>query len=236
VNVPGLGGRRRRLRLLTAGSGPVDRPRLADRRPRSAAVALGLLAGVAATAAGGPVAGVAVAAYGAGGVLAVLRQRRDRRAGEASARALDAVAVLAADLRAGVAPGRALSAALPAFEAPEVRPVTRLVERIAAAWEVAEAAGSPLADLLDRLEADVRVLDRIGRDAAAAAAGASATSWLLAALPVAGIGVGYGMGADPMRILLHTPVGGLCAGLALLLQLAGALWSGRLVRGIGEAA
>jgi tight adherence protein B len=214
----------------------MDRLVLADRRPRTAAIVVGVFGAGVATVAGGPVAGAAVAAYGAFGTLALLRWRRHRRAAEASARALDAVAVLAADLRAGVAPGRALDAALPALAVSDVPPVIRLVERISAAWEVTEEAGSPLADLLDRLEADVRGLDRVGRDAAAQAAGASATSWLLAALPAAGIGVGYGMGADPLRILLRTPVGGVCAGLALLLQLAGTAWSGRLARSIGEAA
>ncbi len=192
-------------------------------------------AGVAALA-GGPVAGTAAAVYGTLAASMVLRRRRVRRAAEATARALDAVAVLAADLRAGVAAGTALGAALPALSVPDVEPVSRLVDRVTSCWEVAEAAGAPLADLLDRLEADARGLDRVKANAAAQAAGAGATAWLLAALPIAGVGVGYGMGTDPLRILLHTPVGGASAGLALLLQVAGMAWSGRLARGIAGAA
>ncbi|WP_345625222.1 type II secretion system F family protein [Rugosimonospora acidiphila] len=221
---------------MTSASRPTGRPALADRHPRTVAVAAGVFGAAVAVPAGGPVAGAAAAVYATLAALALLRRRRTRRVDEATARALDAVAVLAADLRAGVAPGGALSAALPAFAASDAAPVARLVERLASAWEVAEAAGSPLADLLERLEADVRWLDRIRGHAAAEASGAGATAWLLAALPVAGIGVGYGMGADPLHILFRTPVGGVCAGLALLLQVAGLAWSGRLARSIAGVA
>ncbi|HEY2673903.1 MAG TPA: hypothetical protein VGJ07_26505 [Rugosimonospora sp.] len=225
--------RLRRLRLPRGGPGPANRRSLADRRPRAAAVTVGALGACVAALAGGPVASATAAVYGALAMSVMLRRRRVRRATEATARALDAVAVLAADLRAGAAPGGALSAAMPAFAVPDIAPVARLVDRITSAWEVADASGSPLADLLDRLEADVRGLDRIRASAAAQAAGAAATAWLLAALPVAGIGVGYGMGADPLRILLHTPIGEACAGLALLLQVAGMAWSRRLARAVG---
>ncbi|GIH12415.1 hypothetical protein [Rugosimonospora africana] len=224
--------RHRRLTVLGGGAEPAAPQRLADRRPRTAAVTVGALGAAIAVLAGGPVAGAAAAVYGTLAASMVLRRRRTRWATEATARALDAVAVLAADLRAGVAPGGALGAALPALSVPDVAPVSRLVDRITSAWEVADAAGAPLAELLDRLETDARGLDRVRANAAAQAAGASATAWLLAALPVAGIGVGYGMGADPLGVLLHTRVGAACAGLALLLQVAGMAWSSRLARGI----
>ena len=38
------------------------------------------------------------------------------------------------------------------------------------------------------------------------------------------------MGADPLRILLHTPIGAACAGVAVLLQLVGLAWTNRLAR------
>lgn len=227
---------RRRLGVLGGGTGPAGRRRLADHRPHTVAATVGAIGAAVATLAAGPVAGAAAAVYGTLAASMVLRRRRVRWSAEATARALDAVAVLAADLRAGTAPGGALSAALPALSVTDVAPVARLVERITSSWEVAEAAGAPLADLLDRLETDARGLDRVRANAAAQAAGATATAWLLAALPVAGIGVGYGMGADPLGILLHTRVGAACAGLALLLQVAGMAWSGRLARGIAGAA
>ena len=78
--------------------------------------------------------------------------------------------------------------------------------------------------------ADLRGLDRVRLTAAAHAAGTRATAGLLAVLPLAGIGVGYGMGADPLHVLLHTPVGAGCLLAALLLQLAGLGWTARLTR------
>src|SRR5689334_14005018 len=99
---------RRRLGVLRGPTGPAARSRLADRRPRTAATAAGVLSAGVAALAGGPVAGTVAAVYGTLAASMVLRRRRVRRAAEATARALDAVAVLAADLRAGVAPGSAL--------------------------------------------------------------------------------------------------------------------------------
>lgn len=60
----------------------------------------------------------------------------------------------------------------------------------------------------------------------------AATAWLLAALPLAGIGVGY-IGADQLRILLHAATGAGCALLALALQVAGLAWSRRLTASMG---
>jgi tight adherence protein B len=192
-------------------------------RPRAGTALVCVAVGVAALLAGGPVAGVVCGVYSGLAVTVLLRRRWERAAAEALSTALDAVAVLAADLRTGGAPDAALGAALPALEgSPWV------LDRVGRAWQVAESAGAPLADLLDRLETDLRGLERVRQMAAAQAAGAQATAWLLAALPVAGIGVGYGMGADPLQVLLGTPVGAACAGIALLLQVAGLAWSTRL--------
>ncbi len=228
---------RRRLRMLVA---PTDTkrpaPGLLDRHPRLAMAGIGACAGAAAFVAGGPVAAVAGVLYPTLAVRALLRRRAAQRASEATARALDAVAMLAADLRAGAIPDDALAAVLPVLSAAGPAPVRRLAERVAGAWLVAESSGAPLAGLLDRLEADARGLDRIRREGAAQAAGAAATTWLLAALPVAGMALGYGIGADPVRILLHTPLGMASAGVALVFQLAGLAWSSRLARAIAEAA
>ncbi|WP_455644419.1 type II secretion system F family protein [Micromonospora carbonacea] len=104
----------------------------------------------------------------------------------------------------------------------------RLRQLARAAVRLADRTGAPLADLLERIEADARAGDRGLAAAAAQAAGARATAWLLAALPLGGIGLGYGVGVDPVAVLLHTPVGGGCAVAAVVLQLAGLLWTERL--------
>jgi tight adherence protein B len=95
---------------------------------------------------------------------------------------------------------------------------------------LADQTGAPLADLLERVEADARALDRIRAVAAAQAAGTRATAWLLAALPAGGIALGYAIGADPLRVLLHTPLGAGCACGAIALQFAGLAWAGRIGR------
>jgi len=59
---------------------------------------------------------------------------------------------------------------------------------------------------------------------------ALATAALLGVLPAAGIGLGYLMGSDPLRVLLHTPVGAGCALGAVAFQLAGLAWTDRLSR------
>jgi tight adherence protein B len=211
---------RRRLRTLrgtTRSSSP------AVRFPRAAAAIVVGAASTAAGVAGGSVAGSLAAVYGLLAAIFWLRHRRTAVETTARAGALDALAALAADLRAGLAPEPARATAQPLLDAvPLVR------DRVRTAWRVADVTGAPLADLLDRLEVDLRSLERVRLAAAAHAAGTRATAGLLVVLPVAGIAVGYGMGADPLRVLLHTPVGAACAAIGVLLQVAGIVWSNRL--------
>ncbi|MGC4895636.1 hypothetical protein [Micromonospora sp. DT31] len=166
---------------------------------------------------GGPVAAFVLAAYGALAVRAVLRRRHHRAAALAHRRDLDRLAAVAADLRAG----------LPADGSPADGP-GRLAGLARAAGKLADRTGAPLAELLERIEADARATERGLGAAAAQAAGARATAWLLAALPLGGIGLGYGIGVDPVAVLLHTPVGGGSAAAAVALQVGGLLWAERL--------
>jgi tight adherence protein B len=104
----------------------------------------------------------------------------------------------------------------------------RMAQLTEAAWRLAERTGAPIADLVERIEADARAMDRASAAAAAQAAGARATAWLLAGLPVGGIALGYSIGADPLEVLLHTPIGAACAVGAIALQVAGLAWADRL--------
>lgn len=97
-----------------------------------------------------------------------------------------------------------------------------------AAVRLADRTGAPLAELLERVEADARAFDRGMAAAAAQSAGANATALLLAALPLGGVALGYGIGVDPLAVLLHTPVGAACALAAMGLQAGGLLWAERL--------
>ncbi|WP_233512394.1 type II secretion system F family protein [Micromonospora deserti] len=111
----------------------------------------------------------------------------------------------------------------------------RLGRLARAAVRLADRTGAPLAELVERIEADARSVDRGLAAAAAQSAGARATAWLLAALPLGGIALGYGIGVDPVAVLLHTPVGGACAVGAIVLQAAGLFWAERLGATPGRA-
>lgn len=165
-------------------------------------------------------AGLATAAYCGVAARMVHRWRAEQRAARVRVRTLDALYCLAADLRAGA----------PTSAATAVAGSGRLAWLAGALRRVADQTGAPLADLLERAAADARSSDRIRAVAAAQAAGAQATAWLLAALPAAGIALGYAIGADPLRVLLHTPIGAGCAVGAIALQVAGLEWADRLIR------
>jgi tight adherence protein B len=244
--------RRIRRRPVTAADLRRLRSRIrafADRSPRRALGAAGLTGLAVGLILSGPVAGLVLAVYGALGARAVMRRAARRRATAARSRSLDDLNALAADLRAGLAVGplSRLSSPEPATSARELtadragesadpeggdeRPDPRLAELTAAVWRLAEQTGAPAADLVERIEADARAGDRARAAAAAQAAGAQATAVLLAALPVGGIALGYGIGADPLRVLLTTVPGAMCAIAAVLLQSGGLLWADRLARG-----
>ncbi|MGC4854448.1 hypothetical protein ACLQ24_13875 [Micromonospora sp. DT4] len=207
-------------------------PVRARRSPRRVLLLVGLVgAGVGAVAAG-PVAAVAVASYGTLATRALLRWRANRQAEVIRRHALDLLCGLAADLRAGLPVPSTLEIA--AVEA--TAGTDRLRDLTSAAVRLADRTGAPLAELIERIEADARATDRGLAAAAAQAAGARATAWLLAALPVGGIGLGYGIGVDPLTVLLHSTVGGVCAVLAVALQVVGLFWAERLGSAPGRAA
>jgi tight adherence protein B len=247
---PTMSARRRWRRLArNLGSGPAHANATRSVGPRRGATrggAAGWLgqdsawrwSGIAGTLAGLPAAvllgapgGLAAGAYAALGVVVTRRRLRERAAARARTGAVDAVAGLATDLRAGLGLGAALAAATPALsEVDGGERVAPVAGRVTAAIELAEATGAPLADVLERLDADLRAADRVRAIALAQLAGARASAWLLAAMPVAGVGLGHAIGADPMRVLLHTPLGAACLLGAVMLQLAGLTWADRLAR------
>jgi tight adherence protein B len=219
--------RRRRIlapprpRSSTARPARVRRPRLAPGRiPLGALVVAGV---VIASVLGGVVAAIVTGIYGGLAVRAVIRRRTNLARTARRAELLDLLGSAAADLRAGLPASTAL-AGIPADSADP------LLSRAHAAVVLAERTGAPLADVLDRIEADARSAGRAGSAAAAQAAGSRATAWLLAGLPVGGIALGYAIGADPLAVLLRTPIGAACALGAVVLQLGGLGWAGRLIR------
>ncbi|MFE5964384.1 type II secretion system F family protein [Streptomyces sp. NPDC056463] len=199
----------------------------------------------------------------AAGALAVplagrrLRARDLRREREARSDAVVALCgAVAAELRAGRQPARALLFGLGATEAlgPEeeaevvaaarfggdVAQALRSAARqdgadglagLAACWQVAVDGGAGLAAGLDRLEAALREHRDQRERLRAQLAGAWATVAVLAVLPAVGILLGTALGARPLYVLFHTPVGLGCLAVGTALETAGLWWAARIVRG-----
>lgn len=184
-----------------------------------------------------------------------LRQERERKADGV----VDLCGAVVGELRAGHEPGQALLVAVrgtgvmgvaeagvsaAARFGGDVPGALRQAARepgldglvgVAACWRVAVDGGAGLAAGLDRLEGALRAERRRRVELRAQLAGAWSTVVVLALLPVLGMGLGAALGADPLRVLLHSPVGLACLVMGGLLEAAGLVWAGRIVRA-GEAA
>lgn len=104
---------------------------------------------------------------------------------------------------------------------------------MAACWRVSVDGGAGLAAGLDRLEGALRAERDREESLRAQLTGARSTTAVLALLPGVGLLIGTGLGADPLRVLLHTPVGWGCLLAGSVLEGLGLLWCRRIVR-VGE--
>ncbi|MFH0520660.1 type II secretion system F family protein [Streptomyces sp. M41] len=196
---------------------------------------------------------------GAIGVPLLRRARLVREARRARERRGDAVialcGALAGEVRAGRQPGEALLRAardsgglgeaqavvlaaarfggdVPGALAVAARqPGAEGLSGLAACWRVAVDQGAGLAAGLDRLEGALRAERDQRADLRAQLAGARSTVAMLAGLPVLGLLLGAAMGADPLRVLLHTGAGFGCLVVGGSLEGLGMWWAMRIVRG-----
>lgn len=174
---------------------------------------------------------------------------RQRALGRSAQRAggdavLAALVALAAELRAGLPPQLALVHASTtvwptaiaavrldgdvamALRADGVRaPVLR---SLAACWEAGAAAGSGLADAVDRLASSHRAAQEIRGELEVQLAGPRATARMLSGLPLIGIILGLMLGADPVGFLLGGPIGWACLAGGILLTVIGMWWTNRI--------
>ena len=102
--------------------------------------------------------------------------------------------------------------------------------QLAACFEVAEASGCALADVLTRFAAQLDAAEDAEAARETALAGPRATVRLLSWLPVLGLGIGTLLGVDPLNILLGTPSGLAALAAGVVLAATGRMWSNRLVR------
>jgi tight adherence protein B len=188
------------------------------------------------------------------------RRAADRAAGERRAGVIELCADVAGELRTGRLPNDVLARAVaesPWLTGPGMRgaaagllaaarfggdvplalrraataPGAEGLAWMAACWQVALDSGTRLAEGLERVADTLRAEERQREELAAQLAGPRSTALLLAVLPLFGVVLGTAMGAAPLHVLLHTPVGLGCLVLGVALESAGLAWTARIVRG-----
>jgi tight adherence protein B len=108
-------------------------------------------------------------------------------------------------------------------------PLAPAMHRLAAAWALTDS-GIPLAEVVERLDVELRLQRRAAERAEAHTASARMTARLVACLPVLGLGIGQLLGAAPVDVLTGTRAGAACALAAVVLHLVGFAWASRLGR------
>ncbi|MFK4065105.1 type II secretion system F family protein [Streptomyces sp. NPDC029674] len=151
-----------------------------------------------------------------------LAEVADAGAGAGAARS----AVLAAARFGGDVPGALRQAAR--------EPGAEGLLGLAACWRVAVDRGAGLAAGLERLEGALRAERDQRSDLRAQLAGARSTAVMLTGLPVLGLLMGSALGAEPLRVLLHTGPGLACLAAGGVLEGLGVWWALRIVRGAEE--
>jgi tight adherence protein B len=151
-----------------------------------------------------------------------------------SGRSLDAAADTAAAACGDEASGRALARAVggQGVASADGQPdaAAAALDRISAAVRLSVRTGCSLAVVLAAVEDDLRARRRADQELRTATAAPRAAAALLAGLPVFGLLMGSGVGADPWQVLTTTGTGQVLLVAGVGLELAGLAWSRGLVR------
>jgi tight adherence protein B len=209
----------------------------------------------------GPVAAAVAALVASVGRRGLVRRRRRAERARERLAAREALAVLAAELRAGRAPSTSLLVAADVAAGPTARALAEaggsstlgagaaeslarhavdsavpdMLQGLAVCWEVCQGTGSSLATSVERLEEAVRADLTVREEIESELEGARSTSILLAGLPVFALALGSSLGGHPVHVLLHKPVGWGCLCIGTALDLLGLWWTERIVRAAGGA-
>ena len=236
--------RRERRRWLSRRANPAPRPGARVPLPALAAAATGGVAVLLGT----PLVAVLAGGCAALGARAELRRRVGLQEEARVTALVEALTALGAELRGGrsleeatraavaacadVDSGRALARAVrsPGDGGPGADgELGRALARVAAAARLSARTGCSLAAVVGAVEDDLRARSRQRLELRSATAGSRASAALLAGLPVLGLVMGGGVGADPWHVLTTTPTGQVLLVAGVGLEVAGLAWSARLV-------
>ncbi len=220
-----------------------------DGRGRPAALAGAMLFAVmigGALAAGTRGLAVATAAATVGGALgwSTLRTLRQRRAASIRREVVAACRLLGRLVASGRIPTEALALAAHDFpvlaeaaagvalgadpadlwHAASRRPGCGGLDDLARAWRVAWSTGAPVRRPLELVANGLAAEQRTRAVVDAELAAPRATGRLLAALPLVGLGLARGLGADPVAFLLDRTVGQMCLIAGAVLAAIGVIW------------
>ncbi len=108
-------------------------------------------------------------------------------------------------------------------------PVADALWSLTAGWTLSSRSGVALGPLIEAVTAEMA--EALSADArrAGEVAGPRMSGYVMSGLPVMGLLLGAGMGADPIGVLLGTTVGHILLVTGVLLTSAGLLWSARIV-------
>lgn len=183
-----------------------------------------------------------------GGVTAVTLGRRGRRRSSAAGAALEvsrAAEALSGLLRVGAIPSAALIAlaedhpvlaearaedavggdVVAALRRGSVAPGRAGLGELAAAWEVAMRTGASMEASIDAIAEDLHRRQESATSVRVELAAARAAGRLLAVLPLAGLGLGYAFGGNPVGFLTGQWIGQLCLIVAAAFMGVGLVWT-----------
>ena len=222
-------------------------------RPSKVGIGAGIsmLAGLFGAALAG-VAGFLAAAMGAATALFLIDSSLAGRRGRAELTDLIAgLRLLARELRSGAAPALAAAHAAGTAHGVAVTVLTGLATgagsresghpgdagavaeirvRLTAGWELASRHGLAITPMIDAVVLDAAERLTADSERAGQVAGPRVSGYVMAALPVLGLLLGAGMGADPLKVLAHSGIGAVLLVVGVTLTCAGLLWSARIVR------
>lgn len=114
--------------------------------------------------------------------------------------------------------------------AASVPPAVQVAARLRSGWLLTRRHGVAFTPLIDALGADLAEQISADGERSGEVAGPRMSGYVMALLPLLGLALGAGMGADPIQVLLSSALGNILLLVGVSLTCAGLLWSDRIVR------
>ena len=111
-----------------------------------------------------------------------------------------------------------------------VPPAVQVAARLRSGWLLTRRHGVAFTPLIDALAADLAEQISADGERSGEVAGPRMSGYVMALLPLLGLALGAGMGADPVQVLLASALGNILLLVGVSLTCAGLLWSDRIVR------